>query len=122
MIENLKVNAMVIELDEDLMKYVQKKIANLDKYIPKNARESVHVEVWLKDAKAKDKKQLTCEVKMTLPKEIIVTKESTLNIYAAIDIVEAKLKNQILRYKSLHSNSKIRHTINLIKNKRAINQ
>ncbi len=118
MIENLIVNGVHLTVDDDLMKYVQKKISNLDKYMSKHVRESVHAEVWLKESNAKDKKRLTCEVKMTLPKEIIVTKESTLNIYAAIDIVEAKLKNQILRYKSLHSVSKIRHSLNLIKNKK----
>jgi ribosome-associated translation inhibitor RaiA len=44
---------------------------------------------------------------MHLPHEILTTKESTLNIYAAVDIVEAKMKNQMLKYKEKHANSKI---------------
>ena len=117
MIEKITVNGVHLEVDEDLNKYAIKKIANLDKYMSKHVRESVWAEIWLKESKAKNKRTLTCEVKMTLPNEVIITKESTLNIYAAIDIVEAKLKNQILKYKELHGTSGIRHKINLLRNK-----
>ena len=117
MIENITINGVHLTVDEDLSKYAIKKIANLDKYMSRHVRESAHAEVWLKESKSKTKRILTCEVKMTLPNEVLVTKESTLNIYAAIDIVEAKLKNQILKYKELHGTSIIRHKINLLRNK-----
>jgi ribosomal subunit interface protein len=119
MIENIVINGVHLDVDEDLNKYVIKKIAGLDKYMSKHVKESVHAEVWLKESKAKDKRKLTCEVKMTLPKEIIMTSETTLNIYAAVDIVETKLKNQILKYKGIHSISKIRHGLNLLKKKKS---
>ena len=118
MIENITINGVHMTVDEDLTKYVMKKIANLDKYMSKHVRESVHAEVWLKESKAKDKRKLTCEAKMTLPKDVLITSETTLNIYAAVDIVEAKLKNQILKYKDLHSPSKRRHSLNLLRKKR----
>ena len=118
MIENITINGVHMTVDEDLTKYVMKKIATLDKYMSKHVRESVHAEVWLKESKAKDKRKLTCEAKMTLPKDVLITSETTLNIYAAVDIVEAKLKNQILKYKDLHSPSKIRHSLNLLRKKR----
>ena len=118
MIEKITINGVHMTVDEDLTKYVMKKIANLDKYMSKHVRESVHAEVWLKESKAKDKRKLTCEAKMTLPKDVLITSETTLNIYAAVDIVEAKLKNQILKYKDLHSPSKIRHSLNLLRKKR----
>ena len=34
---------------------------------------------------------------------MFAVKETTINIYAAVDIVEAKLKNQLTRYKQKHS-------------------
>lgn len=86
-------------IDEDLNKYVAKKIGKLDKYIPKKVRSSAHAEVYLKEFKIKNKKQCTCEVIMHLPREEFVTKETTMNIFAAVDIVEAKLKNQLRKYK-----------------------
>ena len=102
MIQKLEINGIHMEVDADLRKYVTKKIARLDQYMSRHARASAHVEVKLKEAKAKDKKQATCEVVMYLPKEAITTKETTVNMYAAIDIVETKLKNQLKKYKAKH--------------------
>jgi ribosomal subunit interface protein len=80
-----------------------KKIGKLDKYIPRNSRGSAHAEVFLKELKIKNKKECVCEVVMHLPHEEFVTKESTMNIFAAVDIVEAKLKNQLRKYKDTTS-------------------
>jgi len=42
---------------------------------------------------------------MFLPGETITAKETTVNIYAAIDIVEQKIKSQLRKYKSLNSDN-----------------
>lgn len=102
MINKIEVSAVHAEIDDDLEKYVTKKIAHLDHYLPKAARESAHAQVKLKESKAKNKKQCECEVILHLPKENLMAKESTINMYAAIDIVEATLKNQIKKYKETH--------------------
>jgi ribosomal subunit interface protein len=85
-------------IGEDLDKYVIKKIGKLDKYIQKSARGSAHAKVFLKEFQVKNKKQCTCEVIMHLPHEEFVTKETTMNIFAAVDIVDAKLKNHLRRH------------------------
>ena len=103
MIQKLEITGVHMDVDKKLREYVTKKIGKLDHYLPRHARESAHAEVFLKAAKAKNKKERTCEVVMYLPKEKLMTKESTINIYAAIDIVEAKLKNQLKKYKETHS-------------------
>jgi putative sigma-54 modulation protein len=102
MIEKMEINSIHTDVSEDLNKYINKKIGKLEKYIPKHARESVHVEVKLKEASIKKKKQYTCEVIMHLPKDNITISETTLNMFAAVDIVEAKLKNQIKKYAEKH--------------------
>ncbi len=99
MINKLEVSGVHFKLDDKLTKYATKKIGHLDKYLPRHARESAHAEVILKEVKSKDKKQCECEVVLHLPRETIATKEATLNMFAAIDIVEAKLKNQLKKYK-----------------------
>jgi ribosome-associated translation inhibitor RaiA len=38
-----------------------------------------------------------------LPHETIVIKESTVNLFAAVDIAEAKLRLQLKKYKDSHS-------------------
>jgi ribosome-associated translation inhibitor RaiA len=45
-------------------------------------------------------------VTLHLPHQNIVIKESALNMYAAVDIVEAKLKQQLQKYKDTHYNGK----------------
>ena len=96
-----------MKVTSDLNKYVVKKIGKLDKYMSRHARESVHAEVFLKETKIKAKKECTCEVVLHLPHETITTKESTMNIFAAVDIVEAKLKNLLKKYKETHYNPRL---------------
>lgn len=103
MIQRIAIKGVHTKVDEDLNKYIIKKISKLDKFIPKKARESAHAEIFIKESKLKEKRQYTCEVIIHLPKEVIATKETTLNTFAAVDIVEAKLKNQLRKYKETHS-------------------
>lgn len=107
MIQNITITGLHFEVDPEIEKYVQRKIGNLDRYVSRHARESTWVEVRLKEDQTKDKMNRICEVTIHLPNDIIITKESTLNMYAAIDIAEAKLKNKLTKYKSEHIHSKI---------------
>lgn len=107
MIENIVISGVHTTVDEDLQKYILKKIGNLDRYISAQAKKSVRVEVRIKEHPSKDNKTRECEVVIHLPHDTIATDESTLNIYSSIDIVEEKLKNQLIKYKSQHINSKI---------------
>jgi len=99
MIKKIDITGIHTEVEPDVAKYVKKKIAKLDSYMPKHARKSAHAEVRLKEEKVKTKKQSTCEVLLYVPGEIITAKETTVNMYAAIDIVEEKLKSQLRKYK-----------------------
>jgi putative sigma-54 modulation protein len=111
-ISKLEISGVHMEIDESLEKYINKKIGQLDKYAPRKARSSLHAQVKLKESKAKDKKNCTCEVTIHLPHEVINTQESTINMFAAIDIVETKLKQQLKKYKELHGSPKLyRHLI-----------
>lgn len=99
MIERLDISGVHFEVDERLQKYVTKKIGKLDSYMSRHVRKSVHAEVKLIGAKAKDKKEALCEVVLHLPHDIITVKESTTNMFASVDVVETKLKNQLKKYK-----------------------
>ena len=111
MIEKLEIAGVHTDVSPELQKYVAKKIGRLDRYIPKHARTSAHAEVMLKELNAKDKKQCLCEVVLYLPKETLTTKEATVNMFAAVDIVETKLKNQLRKYKDKHSSRRLHHRI-----------
>lgn len=107
MIQKLDITGVHVDLDEKIKKYTSAKIGKLDKYLPKHARESAHAEVFLKEKKIKAKKECTCEVVLYLPKDKIRVEETTMNMFAAVDIVEAKLKNLLKKYKETHSSLRI---------------
>ena len=108
MLQKFDLKGVHTTIDENLQKYVTKKIANLDKYLPRHHRDSAHAIVELKEAaKAKDQRKYTCDVTLHLPRETLHVAESTMNMYAAIDIVETKLKQQIKKYKESHASGKL---------------
>ena len=107
MIEKLEIQGVHLTVDEKTNKYIIKKIGSLDKYLPNSVKESAHAEVVLKETNYRGKSNCTCEVTMYLPKETINIKETTINMFAAIDIVETKLKHKLQQYKDLHHNGKL---------------
>jgi ribosomal subunit interface protein len=111
MLQKFEVQGVHMTLDDSLRRYVNKKIGGLDHYVSRHNRQSAHAEVYLKKAKAKDNSQCTCEVTLYLPHETINLQESAFNMYAAVDIVEAKLKQQLKKYKDLHQNGRMRQRL-----------
>lgn len=111
MIKKLEISAQHTKLTPELKKYITRKIGRLDRYVSRHTRESVHAEVKLKESKAKDKKQFTCAVVLHLPHEVLDAHETTINMFAAVDIVETKLKGQLKKYKDTHTNPKLHRRI-----------
>lgn len=111
MIQKFEINGVHAVLTDDLKKYITKKIGKLDRYLPRHARESAHAEVFVKEVMIKTKKECVCEVVLHVPGTVITTKESTINMFAAVDIVEAKLKNQLKKYKETHSSLRIHRRV-----------
>ncbi|HEX4774785.1 MAG TPA: ribosome-associated translation inhibitor RaiA [Candidatus Saccharimonadales bacterium] len=108
MFQKFEIHGVHANVDTKLRAYVTKKIGNLDRYISRHARPSAHADVHLKEeAKLKNNNHSRCEVTIHLPHETIVVKEDGLNMYAAVDITEAKLKQQLQKYKELHGSGKL---------------
>jgi len=111
MIKQLQISGRHLEVNDDLKRYVAKKIGKLDRFIPKGDLDGMRVEVKLISSKAKDKSDRTCEVILHLPHEKLTVKESTINMYAAVDIVETKLRHQLKRYKELHTSPRLHQRV-----------
>lgn len=103
MIARIDKSGTNLELDSDVARYIDRKIGRLDRYIPRAARKTAHVTVVIRETSNQSGNKYQCEAIIRLPGETITAKESTLNKFAAIDIVEAKLKNQLRRYKTTHA-------------------
>jgi len=99
MITSIEITGIKYEVDDTTKKYVMKKIGRLDRYLPKHARASVTAEVRLKEVNRHHGNKYEAEVVLRVPDRIITAKDSTLNMLAAVDIVEAKIVTQLRKYK-----------------------
>ena len=102
MISNIGTAGINLELSDDIKKYIAKKIGHLDKYMPRHARRTATADVKLRETNNRLGNKYECEVLIVLPNAQIQATEATLNMFAAVDIVEAKLKNQLFKYKQEH--------------------
>ncbi len=99
MIEALTITGIKYEVDDKSKKYIKKKIGALDKYLPRHARKTVKADVKVEQIDRRDGNKYEVEVILTVPNKTITAKDSTLNVLAAVDIVESKLANQLRKYK-----------------------
>lgn len=105
---NFQITGRHFELDDKIVAYVEKKLGNLDRYLPKGYVATKGSVVLAQDASNRQDNDFVCEVLINVPGERLQATESTVNMYAAVDICEQKLKQQILRYKDKHQPSRNR--------------
>lgn len=103
MISSISITGKKVIVDDITKKYVKKKIGSLDKFLPRHARKTATVEVVLSLIDQKNGNKYHADVVLKLPEKTITASDSTVNVLAAIDIVEAKLAAQLKKYKSVHS-------------------
>ena len=86
-------------VDEPTKKYIKKKIGSLERLAPRHARKSMHAEVKVAEVNRDKGNKYEVEVLISVPDKELTAKDSTLNVLAAVDIVEAKLAAQLRKYK-----------------------
>lgn len=100
MIEKIEVNGNDYKIEESLRKYVIKRIGKLDRYLPKGSKKDVVCKVVVEEiGKGKsDKFEISAAMELTGGK-VIAARDECSNVFAGVDLVEAKLMGQIRRYK-----------------------
>ena len=102
MIDLVSITGVKYHVDESTKKYVIKKIGRLDRYLPRHARKSATAEIILKEVNRPHGNKYEAEVIVHIPGKTLTAHDSTVNMLAAVDIVEAKLAAQMHKYKSLN--------------------
>ncbi len=102
MITSINLVGLKYDIDDATRRYVKRKIGHLDKYLPSHARKSVTAEVRLREVNRDHGNKHEAEVVLNLPDKNITAKDTTTNMMAAVDIVEAKMVAQLRRYKQEH--------------------
>ena len=100
MIEKIDIIGKDYKVEESLHKYVQKRIGKLDRYLPRQAKKDIVCKVVVEaiGKNKSDKYEISASMELTGGK-VIAAKDECTNVFAGVDLVEAKLMGQIRRYK-----------------------
>ena len=101
MIENIDISGSNYDVEESLQKYVQKRIGKLDRYLPRGSKKDVVTKVIVTEIGGKNRSEkYEISVAMDIPGgKVVAAKDECSNVFAGVDLVEAKLTGQIRRYK-----------------------
>lgn len=102
MIQSIAISGVKYTPDDLTKKYVSRKIGRLDRFLPRHARKSVSAEVKLKEVNRDHGNKYEAEIILHVPDKQLAASDSTVNMLAAVDIVEAKIAAQLRKYKEQH--------------------
>lgn len=100
MIEKLEVSGSNYKVSENFQKYVEKRIGKLDRYMPRGSKKDMVAKVVVTEVnRPHNNKYLVSAAIEATGGKVFTAKDECSNVFAGVDIVEAKLKGQINRYK-----------------------
>ncbi|MBQ8156946.1 ribosome-associated translation inhibitor RaiA [Candidatus Saccharibacteria bacterium] len=105
MIEKIDISGSNFKVEESFKKYVEKRIGKLDRYLPRQHRKDVVAKVVVTQVDRDHGNKYELSVSLNIPGgKVLAAKDEASNIFAGIDIIEAKLTGQIRRYKTENTN------------------
>ncbi len=105
MIDKIEVSGVKYEVEEPLKKYVIKQIGHIDKYLPKKNRKDVLLHVVFKQVDRPHGNKYEISATLEVPGgKVMTAKDEAGNVYAGVDILEAKLRGQVRRFKTEKTN------------------
>lgn len=105
---HVEISGTNYKLNDKEQKYIEKKCKKLVNYIPHHSRQSAFASAKITKIDQKDDNKYQCDVVLTLPDKTLVAGDTAPNALAAVDIVEAKLRGQIRRYKTARRSDGVR--------------
>ncbi len=100
MIEKIDITGNGYKVEEAFRKYTEKRIGKLDRYLPRGYKKDVMVKVIVVEIGKSKGEKYEISAAMEIPGgKVIAAKDECSNVFAGIDLVEAKLTGQIRRYK-----------------------
>ena len=101
MIENIEISGSNnFKISESFRKYALKRIGKLDRYMPRGNKKDIIGKVVVTEVNRAHGNKYAITVNLEIPGgKTLTAKDECSNTFAGIDILEAKLKGQIHRYK-----------------------
>lgn len=101
MIDHIDIASSNYQPTDKLKKYINKKVGRLDRVVPRSRRQGIYADVILTELKTKNNRN-KCEIILHLPDQKLIASESTVNMFAAVDVAETKIRSQLRKYKDTH--------------------
>lgn len=100
MIDNIELSGNNYKVSDSFKKYAVKRIGKLDRYLPHGNKKDVIVKVVVTEVDRAHGNKYEISAAMEIPGgKVITARDECSNVFAGIDILEAKLKGQIRRFK-----------------------
>ena len=100
MIEKIDITGNGFKVEDGFKKYVNKRIGKLDRYLPRGSKKDVVAKVIVSEIGKGKAEKYEISVAMDIPGgKVIAAHDECSNVFAGIDLVEAKITGQIRRYK-----------------------
>lgn len=100
MIEKIEISGSNYKIEDSFHKYAVKRIGKLDKYLPHGSKKDIVAKIVVTEVGRPHGNKYEISAAMEIPGgKVIAAKDECSNIFAGIDIIEAKLMGQIRRYK-----------------------
>lgn len=101
MIENIEISGVKYKIGDELKKYVTKRLGHLDKFLPRKTRKDVVMKVVITQVNRAHGNKYEISVAIDIPGgKVLAAKDEAGNVFAGIDILEAKLKGQVRKFKA----------------------
>ncbi len=100
MIEKIEISGSNYKPTDSFRKYAEKRIGKLDRYLPKACKKDVIAKVVVTEVDRAHGNKYEISAAMEIPGgKVLAARDETSNVFAGIDIIEAKLMGQIRRFK-----------------------
>ena len=121
MIEKIDISGSNYKIEEPFKKYTIKRIGKLDRYLPRGNKKDVVAKIVVTEVNRAHGNKYEISANLEIPGgKVISAKDECSNVYAGIDILEAKLTGQIRRFK-IESNPHLRkNPFSIFKRKKQI--
>ena len=100
MIDKIEISGSNYKIEDSFKKYAEKRLGKLDRYLPRGSKKDVVLKIVVTEAERAHGEKFEISVAMDIPGgKVIAAKDDCTNLFAGVDLVEAKLTGQIRRYK-----------------------
>lgn len=100
MIDKIEVSGSNYKVSDGFRKYAEKRIGKLDRYLPRGNKKDVVAKIVVTEVDRAHGNKYEVSAAMEIPGgKVITARDECSNVFAGIDIIEAKLKGQVRRFK-----------------------